>query len=68
MFVHSLRTLHSFSVPPINLGDPECHDSLDHIVDDLHTTEDGEASQEPHGASYQAQLGFHGHLHSTVLG
>ena len=32
------------------------------VVDDLYSTEDGEASKKAHGASYQTQLGFHCHL------
>ena len=32
------------------------------VVDDLDSTEDGEASEKAHGASYQTQLGFHCHL------
>ena len=32
------------------------------VVDDLDSTEDGEASEKAHGAPYQAQLGFHRHL------
>ena len=32
------------------------------VVDDLNPTEDGEASEKAHCASYQAQLGFHCHL------
>ena len=31
----------------------------DKIVDDLNSTEDREASEETHCASYQTQLGFH---------
>ena len=32
------------------------------VVDDLDSTEDGEASEKTHGAPYQTQLGFHCHL------
>ena len=32
-------------------------------VDDLNATEDGEASEEPHGAADEAELGLQGHLH-----
>ena len=32
------------------------------MVDDLHPTEDGEASEEAHCASYQAKLCLHCHL------
>ena len=32
------------------------------VVDDLYSTEDGEASEKAHGASNQTQLGFHCHL------
>ena len=32
------------------------------VVDDLDTTEDGEAGEKAHGAPYQTQLGLHSHL------
>ena len=32
------------------------------VVDDLDSTKNGEASEKAHGASNQAQLGFHCHL------
>ena len=32
------------------------------VIDDLYSTEDGEASEKAHGASNQTQLGFHCHL------
>ena len=35
---------------------------LDSKVDDLDATEDGEACEEPHGASNHTQLGNQGHL------
>ena len=31
----------------------------DKVIDDLDPTEDGEASEEPHGASNETQLGLH---------
>ena len=34
----------------------------DEVVDDFDPTEDGEASEKAHCASYQTQLGFHCHL------
>ena len=37
-------------------------DEPEKVVDDLNPTEDGEASEETHCASYQAQLGLHCHL------
>ena len=30
--------------------------NLDHEVEDLHPADDGEAREEPHGASYSGQL------------
>ena len=32
------------------------------VIDDLDSTEDGEASEKAHGAPYQTQLGLHSHL------
>ena len=37
------------------------------VVDDLDSTEDGEASEKAHGASYQTQLGFHCHLQIGIM-
>ena len=34
----------------------------DEVVDDFNPTEDGEASEKAHCASYKTQLGFHCHL------
>ena len=42
--------------------DSEWHKELDGKVDNLDTTEDGEAREEPHGASNEAKLGLQGHL------
>ena len=55
----------------LHLGNPSsltplpCNscEQLDDEVEDLHATEDGEASEEPHGASNDAELGLQGHLH-----
>ena len=41
----------------------ERNDQLDAKVDDLHPTEDGEASEEPHGASDETKSCFHGYLY-----
>ena len=41
----------------------EWHEELDDIVDDLDPTEDGEAGEEPHGSTDEAELGLQGHLH-----
>ena len=38
----------------------------DEVVDDFNPTEDGEASEKAHCASYQAQLGFHCHLQMEI--
>ena len=43
----------------------ERDEQLDAKVDDLHPTEDGEASEKAHGTSYQAQLSLSGHLKWT---
>ena len=39
----------------------------DEVVDDLDPTEDGEASEKAHCASYQAQLSLHCHLQKMYL-
>ena len=36
------------------------------VVDNLHSTEDGEAGEESHGAADQTQLGVDGHLHISL--
>ena len=41
---------------------PERGKELDGVVDDLDPTEDGEASEETHHSSNEAELGFQGHL------
>ena len=47
----------------IGPGNPEGQEEPDHIVDDLDPAEEGEASEEAHRASNEAQLGLSGHLH-----
>ena len=42
---------------------PEGHEELGEVVDDLHAAEDGEAGEESHGAPDQTQLGVDCHLH-----
>ena len=37
------------------------------IVNDFNPAEDGEASEKAHCASYQTQLGLHGHLEYWLL-
>ena len=37
------------------------------VEDDLDPAEDGEASEKAHCASYQTQLGLHGHLEYWLL-
>ena len=44
----------------------ERHEELYDVVDDLHTTEDGEAGDEPHSAANEAKLGLQGHLHISL--
>ena len=48
---------------PLRPGGSEGCEQLDGVVDDLHTTEDGEAGEEPHGAPDEAELGLQRHLH-----
>ena len=38
----------------------------DEVEDDFNPTEDGEASEKAHCASYQAQLGYHCHLRIEI--
>ena len=45
-------------------GNPEGQEEPDHVVDDLDPAEEGEASEEAHRASNEAQLGLSGHLHA----
>ena len=47
----------------IGPGNPEGQEEPGHIVDDLDPAEEGEASEEAHCASNEAQLGFGCHLH-----
>ena len=44
------------------LSELEGHEELCKVVDDLHGAEDGEAGEEPHGATDHPQLGLQGHL------
>ena len=45
----------------------EWEDEPEQVVDDLNPTEDGEASEKTHCASYQAQLGLHCHLWIYII-
>ena len=47
----------------IGPGNPEGQEEPDHEVDDLDPAEEGEASEEAHRASNEAQLGLGCHLH-----
>ena len=47
----------------IRPSDSHGHEELAGKVDDLDPTEDGEAGEEPHGATNEAKLGLQGHLH-----
>ena len=38
------------------------HEELGEVVDDLHPTEDGEAGEEPHGASDETKRGLKSHF------
>ena len=42
-------------------------ETSDEVVDDFDPTEDGEASEKTHCASYQAQLGLHCHLWIYII-
>ena len=42
---------------------PERENPFGSKVENLNPTEDGEASEEPHGAADEAELGLQGHLH-----
>ena len=47
------------------------HEELGKVVDDLHPAEDGEAGEEPHGASDDSQSGLGGHpviLYYLIIG
>ena len=48
----------------IGPGNPEGQEEPDHVVDDLDPAEEGEASEEAHRASNEAQLGLGGHLNA----
>ena len=52
------NTNHSYSISIFDFLEKE----LDSKVDDLDSTEDGEASEESHCPSNQTQLGNQGHL------
>ena len=48
----------------VSYVDSERHEELGKVVDDLHSAEDGEAGEEPHGASDEPQccLSCHPHI------
>ena len=46
----------------VSFVEPERHEEFCKVVDDLHPTEDGEAGEEPHGASYEPQRRLSCHL------
>ena len=52
-----------FLLGPLRSGRSESHEELADVVDNLNPTEDGEAGEEPHGATDEAELGLQGHLH-----
>ena len=54
--------LSKFPLREIDPGFGQRHKELDQVVDDFHTTEDGKAGEEPHGAPDEAELGLQGHL------
>ena len=48
---------------------PRCskrHKELNDKVNDLNAAENGEASEEPHGAADEAELGLHSHFHISL--
>ena len=51
----------------IGPGNPEGQEEPGHIVDDLDPAEEGEASEEAHCASNEAQLGLGCHLHECIF-
>ena len=51
---------------PVNLSGSQGHEKLHGKVDDLNSTEDGEAGEEPHGAADQTEHGLQGHLHISL--
>ena len=55
-----------FLLRPASPGGSEGREELDGVVDDLDTTEDGEAGEESHGAADEAELGLQGHLHISL--
>ena len=48
-------------------GNPEGQEEPDHVVEDLDPAEEGEASEEAHCASNEAQLGLGGHLYACFV-
>ena len=51
------------SLPINSFLKSEGHEELGEVVDDLHPAEDGEAGEEPHGASDEPQCSLSCHLH-----
>ena len=47
----------------VSFVESEGHEELGEVVDDLHPAEDGEAGEEPHGASDEPQCCLSCHLH-----
>ena len=47
----------------VSFVESEGHEELGKVVDDLHPAEDGEAGEEPHGASDEPQCCLGRHLH-----
>ena len=50
-------------LPQIRFPDPQGQKQFNGVVDNLDPTEDGEAGEESHGATDEAELGLQGHLH-----
>ena len=55
-----------FLVGPLRSGHSERHEELADVVDDLDPAEDGEAGEESHGATNEAELGLQGYLYVSL--
>ena len=53
IFLRQVLLKHNVGTGHKSPGDPERHDQLEEVVDDLDPAEDGEASEKAHCASYK---------------
>ena len=58
-----MRCSLSFLQCQIRPSDSQWHEQFYDELDNLDPTENGEAGEEPHGATDEAKLGLQGHLH-----